>query len=85
MVEPPSLPYKRDGALTTHQSAHTVYHDTFGSEEEEEEEDEMQTIQEVEDLPPLQYWAAGRHQTKKNKAKSDEEHCALIPLSPTHI
>lgn len=72
MVEPPSLPYARDEASTSHHN-HTFgypsYTDTFETEEEEVEG----SVEDEGNAAP-QYWAAKRHKSGKGKAKSEEEH-----------
>lgn len=69
MVEPPSLPYARDEASTSHQAfAFPSYTDTFDEEEEAEG-----SVEDDANAAP-QYWAAKRHKSGKGKAKYDEEH-----------
>jgi regulator-associated protein of mTOR len=77
MVEPPSLPYARDEASTSHHTfTYPSYTDTF--ETEEEEADNEGSVEDEANAAP-QYWAAKRHRSGKGKAKSEEEHSAYDP------
>lgn len=77
MVEPPSLPYARDEASTSHHTfAYPSYTDTFETEEEDAENEG--SVEDEANASP-QYWAAKRHRSGKGKAKSEEEHSTFSP------
>lgn len=76
MVEPPSLPYARDEASTSHQhGGHTYtypsYTETFDADDDDAENEG--SVEDDANAAP-QYWAAKRHRSGKGKAKSEEEH-----------
>lgn len=81
MVEPPSLPYARDEASTSHHAfAYPSYTDTFEMDEDDAEAEG--SIEEDANSAP-QYWANKRHRSGKGKGKSEEENseCGVIRAS----
>jgi hypothetical protein len=86
MAEPPSLPYARDEASTSHAAAYQFYPsfaDTFEAEEEEEEE-EVDGSVDADSARETQYWAANRHKAGRNETEKEEEHSELVNPQNEH-